>query len=95
MEPIQAANGLSFRVGLSGHSGHLRLEPLSTVERTNPVNTVPDFILVGAQLPLLLGIYSLSLFTVHAEPLGCDSGFGYSGEFSLLQSFLILRGKLY
>ncbi|XP_031386867.1 DExH-box ATP-dependent RNA helicase DExH11 isoform X2 [Punica granatum] len=48
MEPIEAANGLSFRVGFSGHSGHLRLEPLSTVERANPVNSVPDFILPPA-----------------------------------------------
>ncbi|KAK4785496.1 hypothetical protein SAY86_002185 [Trapa natans] len=45
MEPIEAANGLSFRVGFSGHSGHLRLEPLSTAERANPLNSVPDFIL--------------------------------------------------
>ncbi|KAI4373417.1 hypothetical protein MLD38_011543 [Melastoma candidum] len=44
MEPIEAANGLSFRVGFTGHSGHLRLEPLSTPERRNPLKSVPDFI---------------------------------------------------
>lgn len=46
MDRIQAANELDFRVGFSGHSGHLRIEPLSTVERTNPVKSLPDFILV-------------------------------------------------
>ncbi|TKY47117.1 ATP-dependent RNA helicase SKI2 [Spatholobus suberectus] len=44
MDPIQAANELAFRVGFSGHSGHLRLEPLSTVERRNPLRSIPDFI---------------------------------------------------
>lgn len=44
MDPIEAANGLSFRVGFTGHSGHLRVEPLSTVERSNPLKSVPDFI---------------------------------------------------
>ncbi|ONI00017.1 hypothetical protein PRUPE_6G062900 [Prunus persica] len=48
MDPIVAANGLSFRVGFSGHSGHLRLEPLSTDESSNPVNSLPDFILPPA-----------------------------------------------
>ena len=46
MDPIEATNGLSFRVGFSGHSGHLRLEPLSTVESSNPLKSLPDFILV-------------------------------------------------
>ncbi|KAK7305341.1 hypothetical protein VNO77_43246 [Canavalia gladiata] len=44
MDPIQAANELAFRVGFSGHSGHLRLEPLSTVEGSNPLRSIPDFI---------------------------------------------------
>ncbi|XP_020223630.1 DExH-box ATP-dependent RNA helicase DExH11 [Cajanus cajan] len=44
MDPIQAANELAFRVGFSGHSGHLRVEPLSTVERRNPLRSIPDFI---------------------------------------------------
>lgn len=44
MDPIQAANELAFRVGFSGHSGHLRLEPLSTEERRNPLRSIPDFI---------------------------------------------------
>ncbi|KAM1226769.1 hypothetical protein ACFX13_006192 [Malus domestica] len=48
MDPIEAANGLSFRVGFSGHSGHLRLEPLSTVESSDPVKSLPDFILPPA-----------------------------------------------
>ncbi|RDY00043.1 DExH-box ATP-dependent RNA helicase DExH11, partial [Mucuna pruriens] len=44
MDPIQAANELSFRVGFSGHSGHLRVEPLTTEERRNPLRSIPDFI---------------------------------------------------
>ncbi|XP_015873935.3 DExH-box ATP-dependent RNA helicase DExH11 isoform X3 [Ziziphus jujuba] len=48
MDPIKAANELSFRVGFSGHSGHLRLEPLFTVEGSNPINSLPDFILPPA-----------------------------------------------
>lgn len=47
MDPIQAANELAFRVGFSGHSGHLRLEPLSTEERRNPLRSIPDFIPVS------------------------------------------------
>ncbi|WRX33604.1 DEAD/DEAH box helicase domain - like 8 [Theobroma cacao] len=48
MKPIQAANGFSFRVGFSGHSGHLRVEPLYTEERDNPIKTLPDFVLPPA-----------------------------------------------
>ncbi|KAK7333272.1 hypothetical protein VNO80_30037 [Phaseolus coccineus] len=44
MDPIYAANELAFRVGFSGHSGHLRLEPLTTPERHNPLRSIPDFI---------------------------------------------------
>ncbi|CAJ1960297.1 unnamed protein product [Sphenostylis stenocarpa] len=44
MDPIQAANELAFRVGFTGHSGHLRLEPLTTPERRNPLSSIPDFI---------------------------------------------------
>lgn len=47
MDPIVATKELSFRVGFSGHSGHLRVEPLSTVERSNPIRSLPDFILVS------------------------------------------------
>ncbi|XP_023524556.1 DExH-box ATP-dependent RNA helicase DExH11-like [Cucurbita pepo subsp. pepo] len=48
MDPIEATKELSFRVGFSGHSGHLRVEPLSTVERSSPVRSLPDFILPPA-----------------------------------------------
>ncbi|XVF68917.1 hypothetical protein PTKIN_Ptkin11bG0039600 [Pterospermum kingtungense] len=48
MKPIEAANGLSFRVGFSGHSGHLRVEPLYTEERDNPIKSLPDFVLPPA-----------------------------------------------
>lgn len=48
MEPIKAANELQFRVGFSGHSGHLRLQPLSSVERSDPLNSLPDFVLPPA-----------------------------------------------
>ncbi|KAK8598558.1 hypothetical protein V6N13_094525 [Hibiscus sabdariffa] len=48
MKPIQAANGFSFRVGFSGYSGHLRVEPLYTEERDNPIKSLPDFVLPPA-----------------------------------------------
>ncbi|PSS09457.1 DExH-box ATP-dependent RNA helicase [Actinidia chinensis var. chinensis] len=44
MDRITATNELAFRVGFSGHSGHLRIEPLPPVERPNPLNSLPDFI---------------------------------------------------
>jgi antiviral helicase SKI2 len=47
MDRIEAANELAFRVGFTGHSGHLRVEPISTVERSDPVKSLPDFILVS------------------------------------------------
>ncbi|KAF8396881.1 hypothetical protein HHK36_018516 [Tetracentron sinense] len=51
MDRIVAANELSFRVGFSGYSGHLRLEPLPPVERSNPLKSIPDFILPPAFAP--------------------------------------------
>ncbi|XP_057953252.1 DExH-box ATP-dependent RNA helicase DExH11 [Malania oleifera] len=48
MDRIEAASELAFRVGFSGHSGHLRLEPLPPVERADPVKSLPDFILPPA-----------------------------------------------
>ncbi|CAN4101758.1 unnamed protein product [Withania somnifera] len=48
MDRIVAANELSFRIGFTGHSGHLTIEPLSPVERDTPVNSIPDFILPPA-----------------------------------------------
>lgn len=50
MDPIYAANELAFRVGFSGHSGHLRLEPLTTPERHNPLRSIPDYIPVSLGL---------------------------------------------
>ncbi|KAL2486376.1 ATP-dependent RNA helicase SKI2 [Abeliophyllum distichum] len=44
MDGVPVANGLSFRVGFTGHSGHLRIEPLPPVERPNPLHSLPDFI---------------------------------------------------
>lgn len=67
MDPIQATNELSFRVGFTGHSGHLRLEPLSTVERANPLRSIPDFILVSP--PLLLCWLICSLAWLHFQLL--------------------------
>lgn len=48
MDPIKAANELNFRVGFSGYSGHLRIDPLYTVESSNAVNSLPEFILPPA-----------------------------------------------
>lgn len=47
MDRIVAAKELSFRIGFTGHSGHLKIEPLPPVERDNPLNLIPDFILVS------------------------------------------------
>ncbi|XP_020972282.1 DExH-box ATP-dependent RNA helicase DExH11 isoform X3 [Arachis ipaensis] len=46
--PLPVANDLGFRVGFSGHSGHLRVEPVTTVERPNPLRSIPDFVLPPA-----------------------------------------------
>ncbi|XP_010256687.1 PREDICTED: DExH-box ATP-dependent RNA helicase DExH11 [Nelumbo nucifera] len=51
MDRIVAANELAFRVGFSGHSGHLRLEPLPPNERENPLKALPDFIIPPAFPP--------------------------------------------
>ncbi|KAM1653674.1 hypothetical protein ACFX14_006240 [Malus domestica] len=52
MDLIEAANGLSFQIGFSGHNSHFGLESLSTVEGSYPVNSLLDFILVSSLLPL-------------------------------------------
>ncbi|KAG7564740.1 ATP-dependent RNA helicase Ski2 C-terminal [Arabidopsis suecica] len=44
MNRVQAGNELGFRVGFSGHGGHLRVEPLYTAERDDAVNSLPDFV---------------------------------------------------
>ncbi|XP_073304580.1 DExH-box ATP-dependent RNA helicase DExH11 isoform X1 [Primulina huaijiensis] len=48
MDRVPASDELSFRVGFTGHSGHLRIEPLPPVERQNPLHSIPDFILPPA-----------------------------------------------
>ncbi|XP_073062145.1 DExH-box ATP-dependent RNA helicase DExH11 isoform X2 [Primulina eburnea] len=48
MDRVPAADELSFRVRFTGHSGHLRIEPLPPVERQNPLHSIPDFILPPA-----------------------------------------------
>lgn len=48
MDRLVAAKELSFRIGFTGHSGHLTIEPLPPVERETPLNSIPDFILPPA-----------------------------------------------
>lgn len=48
MDRLPAGSELSFRVGLTGHSGHLRIEPLPPVEGHNPLRDLPEFILPPA-----------------------------------------------
>ncbi|XP_057536016.1 DExH-box ATP-dependent RNA helicase DExH11 isoform X2 [Amaranthus tricolor] len=48
MNRVPVANELSFRVGLTGHSGHLYIEPLPPVEAHNPLRDLPDFVLPPA-----------------------------------------------
>lgn len=51
MDRFTAGNELAFKIGFSGHSGHLRMEPLSPVESSHPLKSLPDFILPPAFLP--------------------------------------------
>lgn len=46
MDRIEAAKELPFRVGFTGHSGHLTIEPLPPVERPKPLDSLP-FVLVS------------------------------------------------
>jgi hypothetical protein len=97
MDRIQATNELAFRVAFSGHSGHLRVEPLSTVERTNPVKSLPDFILVSYFFNYLHAVNFLPFFPVAFGALFfspfnlnsgfCRLGFGVSCFFSFLVDF--------
>ncbi|XP_063947623.1 DExH-box ATP-dependent RNA helicase DExH11 isoform X2 [Daucus carota subsp. sativus] len=48
MDRIDVANELPFRVGFTGHSGHLRIEPLPPVQSSDPLHSLPDFILPPA-----------------------------------------------
>ncbi|KAL8092228.1 DExH-box ATP-dependent RNA helicase DExH11 [Apium graveolens] len=48
MNRIDVVNELPFRVGFTGHSGHLRIEPLPPVQSSDPLNSLPDFILPPA-----------------------------------------------
>ncbi|GAB2263267.1 hypothetical protein Droror1_Dr00004264 [Drosera rotundifolia] len=49
MDRISVSDELRFRVGISGHSGHLRLEPLPPVEGDgDPLRHLPDLILPPA-----------------------------------------------
>ncbi|KAM7256254.1 hypothetical protein ACFE04_011995 [Oxalis oulophora] len=49
MDRVEATNELSFRVGFSGYSGHLRLQPIYSLETpTDPIKSLPDFILPPA-----------------------------------------------
>ncbi|MQL85014.1 hypothetical protein Taro_017524, partial [Colocasia esculenta] len=52
MERVPAGNETAFRVGFTGHSGHLRLELLPPVEGNNPLRSLPDFILPPAFEPV-------------------------------------------
>lgn len=51
MDRLFAANELPFRVGFTGHSGHLRVEPLPPVERRTPLRSLPDLVLPPAFEP--------------------------------------------
>lgn len=51
MDRLFAANEFPFRVGFTGHSGHLRVEPLPPVERRTPLRSLPDLVLPPAFEP--------------------------------------------
>ncbi|KAF5185551.1 Dexh-box atp-dependent rna helicase dexh11 [Thalictrum thalictroides] len=48
MDRIDAGTDMAFRIGFTGYSGHLRVEPLPPVERFDPIKSLPDFILPSA-----------------------------------------------
>ncbi|XP_060175054.1 DExH-box ATP-dependent RNA helicase DExH11 isoform X2 [Lycium barbarum] len=48
MDRIVVGKELSYRIGFTGHSGHLTIEPLPPVQRDTPLNQIPDFILPPA-----------------------------------------------
>ncbi|XP_071701571.1 DExH-box ATP-dependent RNA helicase DExH11-like [Rutidosis leptorrhynchoides] len=48
MDRIDTVKELPFRVGFTGHSGHIRIEPLPSVQQSSPVNSLPEFILPPA-----------------------------------------------
>ncbi|CAN1232070.1 DExH-box ATP-dependent RNA helicase DExH11 [Linum grandiflorum] len=48
MNRIYATDELACRVGFSGHSGHLRVEPITTFERDDPIKSLPDFVIPPA-----------------------------------------------
>ncbi|XP_071934825.1 DExH-box ATP-dependent RNA helicase DExH11 isoform X2 [Coffea arabica] len=48
MDRIEAGQEMAFRVGFTGHSGHLTIEPLPPVQRSTPLSSLPDFILPPA-----------------------------------------------
>ncbi|KAL8159336.1 hypothetical protein V2J09_000873 [Rumex salicifolius] len=48
MDRVPASNELSFGVRVSGHSGHLCLEPLPPVEGDHPLRHLPGFVLPPA-----------------------------------------------
>lgn len=51
MERIDAGNGLSFRIGFTGHSGHLYLEPLPSDQSSSRLDELPDYVPPPAFLP--------------------------------------------
>ncbi|XP_024988719.1 DExH-box ATP-dependent RNA helicase DExH11 isoform X1 [Cynara cardunculus var. scolymus] len=48
MDRIDTVKELPFRVGFTGHSGHIRIEPLPPVQQSSPINSLPEFILPPA-----------------------------------------------
>lgn len=54
MNRDQAGNELAFRVGFSGHGGHLRVEPLYTVGSDDAVNSLLEFVSVSFLIAMIL-----------------------------------------
>ncbi|KAI3765479.1 hypothetical protein L2E82_15514 [Cichorium intybus] len=48
MDRIDTVKELPFRIGFTGHSGHIRIEPLPPVQQPNSVDSLPEFILPPA-----------------------------------------------
>ncbi|CAH1423609.1 unnamed protein product [Lactuca virosa] len=48
MDRIETVKELPFRVGFTGHSGHIRIEPLPPVKKSTSIDSLPEFILPPA-----------------------------------------------
>lgn len=47
MDRIELLKEMPFRIGFTGHAGHMRIEPLSPTETHTRLSSLPDFVSVS------------------------------------------------